>query len=86
MTPEKLYEPHIEKAANAYAYNKALDLGLRVIQCSGFEGGIRILATEMLRDGIVDPSRFLHWLESKSSKTPDKENWWVDDDAPKYHI
>jgi hypothetical protein len=52
---------------------------LRVIQCSGFEGGVRILATEMLRDGVVDPSRFLHWLEAKSRLTPPKEEWWVKD-------
>ena len=34
MTTEELYKPHIEKAANAYAYSKALDLELMVLQCS----------------------------------------------------
>ena len=79
MTTEELYKPHIEKAANAYAYSKALDLGLKVMQCSGFEGGIRLICEELLEDGIVDPQRLLHWLEAKTTVKPDKEFWWVKD-------
>ena len=79
MTTEELYKPHIEKAANAYAYSKALDLELMVIPRSGFEGGIRLLCEELLEDGIVDPQRLLHWLEAKTNATPTKELWWVKD-------
>ena len=79
MTTEELYKPHIEKAANAYAYSKALDLGLMVIQCSGFEGGIRLFCEELLEDGIVDQQRLLHWLEKKTKVKPVKEVWWVND-------
>ena len=79
MTTEELYKPHIEKAANAYAYSKALDLELMVIPRSGFEGGIRLLCEELLEDGIVDPQRLLHWLEVKTKVKPDKELWWVKD-------
>ena len=81
MTTEELYKPHIEKAANAYAYSKALDLGLMVIQCPGFEGGMRIICEELLEDGIVDPQRLLHWLEAKTKVKPDKKLWWVEDET-----
>lgn len=73
MTTEELYKPHIEKAANAYAYSKALDLKLMVVHCPGFEGGMRIICEELLEDGIVDPERLLHWLETKTKVKPDKE-------------
>ena len=79
MTTEELYKPHIQKAANAYAYSKALDLQLRVIQCSAFEGGTRLICEELLEDGLVDPQRLLHWLEAKTKVKPDKELWWVQD-------
>ena len=81
MTTEELYRPHIEKAANAYAYSKALDLDLKVMQCSGFEGGVRIICEELLKDGVVDPQRLLHWLEAKTKVKPDKELWWVKDET-----
>ena len=77
MTTEELYKPHIEKAANAYAYSKALDLGLKVIQCSGFEGAMRIICKELLEDGVVDPQCLLHWLESKTTGKPNKQFWWI---------
>lgn len=79
MTTEELYKPHIQKAANAFAYSKALDLNLKRIQCAGFEGGIRILCEELLEDGVVDPQRLLDWLEAKTNVTPDKETWWIQD-------
>ena len=79
MKTEELYRLHIEKAANAYAYSKALDLGLKVMQCSGFEGGIRLMCEELLEDGLVDPQRLLHWLEAKTKVKPKKELWWVQD-------
>ena len=79
MTTEELYKPHVEKAANAYAYSKALDLKLMPIQCSGFEGGIRLICEELLEDGIVDPQCLLHWLEAKTTVKPDKEFWWLKD-------
>ena len=79
MTIEKLYKPHIQKAANAQAYSKAIDLQLRMIQCSGFEGGIRLMCEELLEDGLVDPQRLLHWLEAKTKVKPKKELWWVQD-------
>ena len=79
MTTEELYKPHVEKAANAYAYSKALDLELMVIQCPGFEGRIRLICEELLEDGIVDPQRLLHWLEAKTKVKPDKKLWWVKD-------
>lgn len=79
MTTEELYRPHIEKAANAYAYSKALDLGLKVIQCSGFEGGISIICKELLKDGVVDPERLLQWLKDKTKVKPNKKLWWVKD-------
>ena len=50
-----------------------------VLQCSGFEGGIRLICEELLEDGIVDPQRLLHWLEAKTTVKPDKEFWWVKD-------
>ena len=81
MTTEELYKPHIEKAANAYAYSKALDLELMVFQRSGFEGGIRLICEELLEDGIVDPQRLLYWLEAKTNVKPDKELWWVKDET-----
>ena len=77
MTKKELYKPHIQKAANAFAYSKALDLNLKTIQCAGFEGGIRILCEELLEDGLVDPQRLLDWLEAKTNVTPDKETWWI---------
>ena len=79
MTTEELYRPHIEKAANAYAYSKALDLGLKVMQCSGFEGGISIICKELLKDGVIDPDRLLQWLEDNTKVKPNKELWWVKD-------
>lgn len=77
MTTEELYKPHIQKAANAFAYSKALDLHLKIIQCAGFEGGIRILCEELLEDGVVDPQRLLNWLETKTRIKPDNETWWI---------
>ena len=79
MKTEELYRLHIEKAANAYAYSKALDLGLKVIQCSGFEGGISIICKELLKDEVVDPDRLLQWLEDKTKVKPNKKIWWVKD-------
>ena len=79
MTIEELYKPHIEKAANAYAYSKALDLKLMVVQCPGFEGGMRIICEELLEDGIVDPERLLHWLKAKTKVKPNKKIWWIKD-------
>lgn len=77
MTTEELYKPHIQKAANAFAYSKALDLHLKIIQCAGFEGGIRILCEELLEDGVVNPQRLLNWLETKTRIKPDNETWWI---------
>ena len=77
MTKKELFKPHIQKAANAFAYSKALDLHLKIIQCAGFEGGIRILCEELLEDGVVDPQRLLDWLEAKTRIKPDKEDWWI---------
>ena len=77
MTTEELYKPHIQKAANAFAYSKALDLHLKIIQCAGFEGGIRILCEELLEDGVVDPQCLLNWLETKTRIKPDNETWWI---------
>ena len=77
MTKKELFKPHIQKAANAYAYSKALDLHLKIIQCAGFEGGMRILCEELLEDGVVDPQRLLDWLEAKTKVIPDKEDWWI---------
>ena len=52
-----------------------------VFQCSGFEGGIRLICEELLEDGIVDPQRLLYWLEAKTNVKPDKELWWVKDET-----
>lgn len=79
MSIEELYKPHIQKAANAYAYSEALDMELEILMCPGFEGGMRILCEELLKDGVVDPQRLLHWLEAKTKVKPDKMNWWVSD-------
>lgn len=79
MTKKELYKPHIQKAANAFAYSKALDLNLKIIQCAGFEGGIRIMCEELIEDGVVDPQRLLDWLETKTRIIPDKETWWIQD-------
>lgn len=84
MTTEELYRPHIEKAANEFAFSKALDLGLKVIQCPGFEGGFRVLCVELLEDGVVDPQRLLHWLEAKTKVKPDKRHWWIQDEDDDY--
>lgn len=73
MTTEELYKPRVQSAAKAFAYSKALDMELKIIQYPGFESGICIMCEELLKDGLVDPRHLFHWLEAKTKAQPDNK-------------
>lgn len=76
MNNIELYKPHIESAANKYAFNIAANKQLRYGDCYGFKLGIQTIAQKLVEDGIIEPEKLYEYLNEKYKHLAPKE-WWI---------
>jgi hypothetical protein len=69
----------IDKAASGYAENIARDSGrLSRIQCPAIDYGIRMLACDLVNNGLVDADKMYEFLDERRYRDNTPDMWWLD--------
>lgn len=69
----------IDKAASGYAEKITRESGrLSRIQCPAIDYGVRMLACDLVNNGLVDPDEMYEFLDSRRYRDNTPDMWWVD--------
>ena len=73
-----IYLTAINKAATGFAEYIARENELKIINCPGFDFGVRMLAKELVEDNIIDAEKLFNYLKNKSYRKYDNIiiEWW----------
>ena len=75
------YVGSIDRAAAGYAEKYARTNKMKIVNCPGFDWGMRVLATALAKNNIIPCEDLLNFLKKHSYKTnfADTESaWWND--------
>ena len=75
------YIGSINKAASGYAENYARSNKMKIVNCPGFDFGVRFLADKLVKNNIISCEDMINFLKTKSYEKNfmDTRNaWWND--------
>ena len=75
-----MYAASIERVSHGYAEKIARQQGMKVINCPGFDFGVRMLAKGLLYGNVISAEKLFNFLNKNSYRKIDeiKSDWWIE--------